>query len=79
MLFRSPEHIELGDGGLPMVVNLTEQLGGNTVLYGSYGNDQTFVVQIVGQAQFKRGDTVQVIFPPDKCHVFDRDGRSLRS
>ncbi len=73
-----PEHIELGDNGLPMVVNLTEQLGGNTVLYGSYGKDQTLVVQIVGQAQFKRGDTAPVIFPPGKCHVFDREGRSLR-
>jgi multiple sugar transport system ATP-binding protein len=69
-----PEHVELGVDGLPMVVNLTEQLGGNTVLYGTLGKDQPMVVQIVGQAQVKRGDKVHVIFPPAHCHAFDEQG-----
>ena len=69
-----PEHIEVGQGGLPMVVNLTEQLGGNTVLYGTLGNGQVLVVQIVGQAQIRRGDSVPVNFPQDKCHVFNDQG-----
>ena len=72
-----PEHIELGAGGMPVAVNLTEQLGGNTVLYGTLGKGQSLVVQIVGQAKIKRGDTVPVIIPPECCHVFDDQGQII--
>ncbi len=76
-----PEHIELADQGLPMKVALTEQLGGNTVLYGNLGAtngpQQPLVVQVVGQSNFKRGDTVQVCLNPASCHVFAEDGLAL--
>ncbi len=66
-----PEHVELGSGGMPMAVSLAEQLGGNTVLHGTLGNGQALVVQIVGQAKIRRGDTAPVIIPPECCHLFD--------
>ena len=72
-----PEHVVIAPGGMAMKVNLTEQLGGNTVLHGSLGNDQPMVVQIVGQATVKRGDVVPVVLPPICCHVFDAQGGSL--
>ena len=79
-----PEHIELVEQGLPMKVTLTEQLGGNTVLYGSLGApgtsdsvQQSLVVQVVGQSHYKRGDTLQVKFPAAACHVFDEKGLAL--
>ncbi len=72
-----PEHIELADQGLPMKVALTEQLGGNTVLYGTLSDQQSLVVQVVGQSHSKRGDTVHVKLPPDSCHAFGKDGKSL--
>jgi multiple sugar transport system ATP-binding protein len=79
-----PEHIELVDQGLPMKVALTEQLGGNTVLYGSLGapgtsgaTQQSLMVQVVGQSHYKRGDTVQVRLPTAYCHGFDDKGISL--
>ena len=76
-----PEHIELADQGLPMKVALTEQLGGNTVLYGSLGTpggpQQSLVVQVVGQSHYKRGDTVQVRLPAASCHGFDDKGLAL--
>ncbi len=72
-----PEHITIGEGGMPLVVNLAEQLGGNTVLYGTLGSGQALVVQIVGQAQTKRGETVPLKCPPEKCHVFDDQGLSM--
>jgi multiple sugar transport system ATP-binding protein len=72
-----PEHTEIADGGLPITVNLTEQLGGNTVIYGVLANGQPLVAQITGQAQIKRGDTVPIRMPADKCHVFDAEGRAL--
>jgi multiple sugar transport system ATP-binding protein len=74
-----PEHIEIADGGLPVTVNLTEQLGGNTVLYGTLANGQTLVVQLGGQAKARRGDEIEVRLPPALCHVFDAEGRSLAS
>jgi multiple sugar transport system ATP-binding protein len=72
-----PEHVELGNDGVEMFVNLTEQLGGNTVLYGELATKQLLVVQIVGQAPIKRGDTVPVRLNADKAHVFDETGTSL--
>jgi multiple sugar transport system ATP-binding protein len=72
-----PEHVEVVDRGLPLAVTLTEQLGGNTVLYGALENGQPLVVQIVGQAQVKRGDTVQVHVPPPAWHVFDTHGQTV--
>jgi multiple sugar transport system ATP-binding protein len=74
-----PEHVALGAGGMPVVVNLAEQLGGNTVLHGTLGNGQPLVIQIVGQAKIKRGDTVPVIIPPNCCHVFNGQGGSILS
>ncbi|MEO8137019.1 MAG: sn-glycerol-3-phosphate ABC transporter ATP-binding protein UgpC [Betaproteobacteria bacterium] len=72
-----PEHVELADGGLPMTVTLIEQLGGNTVLYGSLGAQQTLVVQVVGQSGVSRGDTVGVRLPPECCHGFGADGLAI--
>ena len=72
-----PEHIEVVDQGVPLSITLTEQLGGSTLLYGVLANGQALVVQIVGQALVKRGDSVQVRLPPDMCHVFNTQGQSL--
>ncbi|WP_332774837.1 ABC transporter ATP-binding protein [Polaromonas sp.] len=72
-----PEHVELADGGLPMQVSLTEQLGGNTVLYGALSAQQSMVVQVVGQSLIKRGDTVPVRLPQASCHGFTADGLCL--
>ena len=72
-----PEHIDIADGGFPMAVNLTEQLGGNTVIYGTLANGQALVAQLSGQARISRGDKVAVRLPADKCHLFDAEGRSL--
>lgn len=72
-----PEHVELAAGGLPMQVALTEQLGGNTVLYGSLSAQQSLVVQVVGQSHIKRGDTVHVQLPAPRCHAFAADGQTF--
>lgn len=76
-----PEHIAIAgatSGGLPLTVTLTEQLGGNTVLYGDLKSGQALVVQMTGQSHVKRGDIVPVHLPPELCHVFDGHGQSIR-
>jgi multiple sugar transport system ATP-binding protein len=72
-----PEHVMLADSGLPVTVGLIEQLGGNTVLYGTLSAQQPVVVQVVGQSAVRRGDTVHVQLPPTACHAFDAQGLSL--
>jgi multiple sugar transport system ATP-binding protein len=72
-----PEHVVLADSGLPVTVGLIEQLGGNTVLYGTLSAQQPVVVQVVGQSAVRRGDTVHVQFPLAECHPFDAQGLSL--
>ena len=72
-----PEHVELNAGGLPMKVALTEQLGGNTVLYGNLSDQQSLVVQVIGQSHILRGDIVHVAFPQANCHAFSTDGKTL--
>ena len=74
-----PEHVVLADSGLPMQVTLTEQLGGDTVLYGALSAQQPMVVQVVGQSKIRRGDTVHLQLPPEYCHGFDAGGLSLAS
>ncbi len=56
---------------------LIEQLGGNTVLYGTLSAQQPVVVQVVGQSAVRRGDTVHVQLPAADCHAFDAKGLSL--
>jgi multiple sugar transport system ATP-binding protein len=72
-----PEHVVIADAGMPMQISLTEQLGGNTVLYGNVGERQSMVVQVVGQSPIKRGDTVHLQFPRDHCHAFSSSGLAL--
>ncbi len=72
-----PEHVEIAGQGMPVSIALTEQLGGSTVLYGAMADGQQLVTQVVGQAEFRRGDVMQVRFPPAHCHVFDPQGRAL--
>jgi ABC-type sugar transport system ATPase subunit len=75
-----PEHVALAPeraGDLALQVALTEQLGGNTVIYGTIGGQQSLVVQVTGQSAIARGDVVGVRLPPEACHLFDAGGAAL--
>ena len=76
-----PEHVELAtdrdDRALPLSVVLTEQLGGNTLIYGTLEAEQPLVIQVVGQSAIRRGDTIRVNLPPERCHAFGADGVAL--
>ncbi len=72
-----PEHVVLGGDGIALSVTLTEQLGGNTVLYGTIPGGQPLVAQVVGQSRVMRGDVVPVTIPAGLCHLFGPDGRTL--
>jgi len=76
-----PEHCELvqdGPADCEAVVDLAEQLGGETYLYCSAPKLEPFTVREAGQQMKQRGDRVRLGFPRDRLHLFDAEGRALR-
>lgn len=75
-----PEHLSLTDGVPlgPMTIQIVEQLGGSTLLYGALTDGQTITVQLDGQQSPQRGSQVSLFADPATCHLFDKDGLALR-
>ena len=75
-------HLELVDpdkGEFVMEVSSTEQLGGETYLYGSVGQGSDFTVHLPGQVMIERGERIGVILSKTETQLFDGDsGVSLR-
>jgi len=76
-----PEHLLAGSrDGAPSVeleVYVSEPLGGETILYGHIGDQQTLVVKVLGSAHLAPGQRVVVSPIPEMCHLFDGDGNAL--
>lgn len=75
-------HLELVDpdvGEFVMKVSSTEQLGGETYLYGSVGQDAEFTVHLPGQVNIERGEKIGVVLRKVETQLFDGEsGASLR-
>ncbi len=59
-----PEHIrpvETGAGDVPLMVTLTEQLGGESYLHGTVPSGETLSVRLPGQTKVVRGETIGVV------------------
>jgi multiple sugar transport system ATP-binding protein len=73
-----PEHSDLvgeGEGGMPITVDLVEELGSDEFVYGHAileGSSERFVVRSTGSGRTTPGigDTVNVKPRPDKHHAF---------
>ena len=76
-----PEHIGIGDGpGLHLgnaVIDIVEQLGGQTIAYGKLADGQAVTIVREGQLGLKNGDTVALRVDTDKRHAFDADGKCI--
>ena len=64
-----PEHVRLEPGGLTMQVDLTEQLGSETVLYGRLGSGEMIAMKLPGRTL--PGETVGIGLSVESLHVFD--------
>jgi multiple sugar transport system ATP-binding protein len=75
-----PEHIALAEGtaDLAVTIDLVEQLGGETYLYGSAPSLPQITVRQSGQVPRERGDTLSLRFEPAHLHLFDADGQAVR-
>ena len=76
-----PEHIEVVDeiqADLFITVNLVEQLGGETYLYGSAPGLPELTVRQDGQARYDRNQRVGLRLRREALHLFDADGQAIR-
>jgi multiple sugar transport system ATP-binding protein len=76
-----PEHMVSADaGGISLGsarVQVVEQLGGETLIYGELADGQAITVQLAGQRRILPGETVDVHFHPESAHVFLPDGARI--
>ena len=73
-----PEHLQLAETGLPIVVEMVEELGGNSYLYGRLPNGAELVVERRGARENIEGQTVHAAADPKDVLVFSREGERLR-
>ena len=77
-----PEHASIRGGcccALDAVVDLTERLGGHSLVYvRTPHTDELTVIQTPNDFAGRRGEAVSIGLPSDKCHVFDAAGLALR-
>ncbi len=74
-----PEHLS-GDGPsrLPVEVDVVEQLGGVSYVYGRARGGEALVIEQRGLAAARAGGTMEAGFAPRDLRVFGSDGRRLR-
>ncbi len=65
-----PEHVILGDSGIPARVQSAEFLGADTIVTCAYGGG-TLAARVPGKAAFPTGAAVGVHWHPENQHFFD--------
>ncbi|MGE0280360.1 MAG: ABC transporter ATP-binding protein [Rhizobiaceae bacterium] len=76
-----PEHFELavdGKGGLPVKIDVEEDLGGVSYLYGQLASGAPVVFERRGARADHRNVTLKLRAEPTKILAFDTDGNRLR-
>jgi len=73
-----PEHLTLGDEGIDFDVDLVEELGADTYLYGAiHGSGEPVTVRVAADSSVRRGDRVRLRPDPEHVHFFGADGVRL--
>ncbi len=74
-----PEHLEIADGaGLPLTVEMEEDLGGVSYLHARAPGGDPVVLERRGGRENFEGRAIAVTVPPDRALVFDGAGERLR-
>jgi len=68
-----PEHLRPGADGLPVVVELVEALGADTVVHGRLPGGQMLLARLPGLPTCRDGDALVLTAPADALHVFDAE------
>jgi multiple sugar transport system ATP-binding protein len=77
-----PEHLladgQVGDGAVKATVQLAEHLGDSTYLHVSVpGSPDPLTVRTAPDNPLDTGDTAWLHLPPQRCFLFDEQGRTL--
>lgn len=73
-----PEHLMIGETGLPVTIRVKERLGGECYLYTRTEDGLQIVVKTDGEDRHEPGDTLHLTFPPPRLHQFAADRSALR-
>jgi ABC-type sugar transport system ATPase subunit len=75
-----PEHIGIveGAGDARLAVDLVEQLGSESFLYGGLADGTQLCVKSAHESPVRRGETVGLQFDRARLHFFSEDGLALR-
>ncbi|GLQ56748.1 ABC transporter ATP-binding protein [Devosia nitrariae] len=72
------EEADVGGADLSVVVDVVENLGGASVVYGRLADGQTVVIEQRGGERAKVGERVTVGFRPGDALIFDEAGARVR-
>ena len=71
-----PEHLgRERDGALAGNVQVFEHLGGEAFVHVMLDDGQALVAKLDGETGYETGERIALGIAPDKCHVFDAEGR----
>ena len=71
-----PEHLMLGEGPnqIELTADLSESLGGSTLIYAQTRAAEPVVLQAAGRQLLGKGETFTAGFDAARAYVFDKDG-----
>ena len=74
-----PEHLTLegGANGIGLVADLTESLGGTTLIHAQTPAGETMLLQAPGRVALAKGERFRVGFDASRAYVFDTAGLAL--
>ena len=77
-----PEHVEIAAGGAAdaeLVVDIVEQLGGESYLYGALADGTALTLRCQNETSVQRGERLPIRFQRDRLHLFDVSGAVIRA
>jgi multiple sugar transport system ATP-binding protein len=77
-----PESFELADDGVPVTVDVVEELGSDAFVYGTldlHGEEKRMIVRHDARKPPAKGDTLKLKIRSDELHVFNPDDGSRLS
>ena len=74
-----PEHLSLSEGQhrIALTADLSESLGGSTLIYGQTRAGETMVLQTAGRRILGKGEAFAAGFDAAHVYVFNKDGQAI--
>ncbi|WP_116653622.1 ABC transporter ATP-binding protein [Pelagibacterium sediminicola] len=73
-----PEHLKIGEGGISVTVEMTENLGGVAYLHTRLPDGREVVVERRGERESRTRETISVTANPEDVLVFSNEGQRIR-